>query len=78
MVVFGRHFLKSTHVSAQAVAARRYDGEEGVLGPMLVARMDGRILKLKHFANSSNSDAVPFAETNKQAYDHDNDPIDAS
>jgi hypothetical protein len=44
---------------------------------MLVARMDGRILKLKRFANSSNSDAVPFAETNKQAYDHDNDPIDA-
>ena len=76
-VFFGRHCLKSTHVFAQAVAARRYDGEEGVLGPMLVARMDGRILKREGFANGVYSDALPFAETNEQVYDHDNDPIDA-
>ncbi len=60
-----------------AAAARRYGGEEGVLGPMVVARMDGRILKRKGFANSSYSETVPFAETNEQVHDHDDDPIDA-
>jgi hypothetical protein len=44
---------------------------------MLVARMDGRILKREGFANGVYLDTLPFAETNEQAYDHDNDPSDA-
>lgn len=64
-------------MNAAAAAARRYDGEAGVLGPMLVARMDGRILNREGFANGVYVDTLPLAETSEQAYDHDNDPSDA-